>query len=203
MTASQGAKLFWQHPKSPFVKIPFQTGFIQIDNDNVVKQDLWVRSRQMGERTAPKPLVLPSTSHFVMLPTRIRTVSASQVNRYLSFLTLAIAVAVSTHASGQTASQKTLRGHVPSVVRTCPRLAGPPPSNSSTWRSPCHFGTLPPFQTCSPTSTRRKSVLSPRILHRQEFAAQFGPSPEQYEAVKRFAEKHGLQITATPQTGPF
>jgi uncharacterized repeat protein (TIGR03803 family) len=119
------------------------------------------------------------------------------VNRYLSFLTLTLAIAVSTRASGQTASQKTLRGHVPAVVRNLPPAGRVPPDQQM------DLAIALPLQNSVGLSNLLQALYEPshpsyrRYLKPQEFTARFGPTAEDYDAVRKFAEKHDLQITAT------
>jgi hypothetical protein len=112
-------------------------------------------------------------------------------------LWLAAMLAVTSPSSG--ADRQRLRGHVPeAVARLGLQPAGRLPATN---RLNLAIGL--PLRNTNELSRLLHDLYDPaspwfrRYLTVEQFAAQFGPTQEEYEAVRQFARKHGLKITDT------
>jgi hypothetical protein len=114
--------------------------------------------------------------------------------KYILVLTAAVLLALPVR--GADARQKSLKGHVPSVVRHLAPSGRVPATNT------VHLAIGLPFhdaagldqflaQAYDPASPNFRHFLTPDELTRR-----FGPTEQEYEAVKNFARTNGLTITA-------
>jgi subtilase family serine protease len=97
--------------------------------------------------------------------------------------------------SGLGASQQTLRGHVPLIVKKLSPL-GPLPSST-----PLKLQIGLPLRNQSALNDLLQQLYDPsspafgRFLTPQEFTRRFGPGEEDYQSVIHFASAHGLRVT--------
>ena len=119
--------------------------------------------------------------------------------RFVSALPCVFAGVVLFWASAGANDRRVLRGHVPPVVAK--RNLRPVGRLPATNRLYLAIG-LPLRNTNDLARLLRETYdpASPQFRHYltlEQFTERFGPSPEDYEALKRFAVQHGLQVAAT------
>jgi hypothetical protein len=90
-----------------------------------------------------------------------------------------------------------LPGHVPSVIQRLPAIGRLAPSTSVTLAIGLPLRNREALNTflqqiADPASPRYRHYLTP-----EQFTAMFGPSEQDYQAVVKFANDHGLTVTAT------
>ncbi len=110
---------------------------------------------------------------------------------------LAITLLFTLSARGQNVARRTLQGHVPGLVRNqapIGRFAVTNRLNLAIGLPLRNQVELSEFlrQLYDPTSTNFHKYLTP-----EEFTDRFGPTAEDYEAVRHFAETNGMKVTAT------
>ncbi|MGP8237296.1 MAG: protease pro-enzyme activation domain-containing protein, partial [Limisphaerales bacterium] len=110
---------------------------------------------------------------------------------------IAVVAATVLVSPGMMAQRQVMRGHIPSITARLQPIGEVPETNRMNLviglplRNQAMLKNLL-GQIYDPASTNFHHYLTPA-----QFAAQFGPSPEDYQAVMNFATSHGLRVTGT------
>ena len=129
----------------------------------------------------------------------LRNNSCLPLNPRFSLIAIGIGLVVffSTVNAGFAADRQLLQGHIPAMVSNLTPLGNFPATN----RMDLSIG-LPP-QNRQALDDLLRQIYDPaspnyrRYLTSEQFAEQFGPSEQDYQALIAFAEQNGLQVTGT------
>src|ERR1035437_5410462 len=117
--------------------------------------------------------------------------------RSLLFLVALAVFGLASTAPAAPLGRQQLHGHMPPAVASLRPVDRPPAAQhlhlsiGLPARNPAGLKTLID-DLCTPASPNFHHYLTPA-----EFTAQFGPTPQDYQAVVDFAQAHGLKVAAT------